>query len=179
MNGFRSVFVLALTIGFVAVGMNGTAWAAKLDAGDQSPAVNGHDQGLSVSVRPDWTVITTNPIIPITGDETIVVGRCATVLIVPTTTDVSYTASVAPSTFPAQGLPGNLMSCIIKIEATPGRYLNADIMVCFPVLPKKTSFAYYLDTKWEKARRETNNGNSCVDIPTTSGSLVFAALFDK
>jgi hypothetical protein len=209
----RIVVVLAFLIAIVALGMKGTAWAGKLGAGNQSPAASGYDQGSHVGSRQVGTVATTNLIIPITGGQETTVGSCATVLINSAPADVSYISlvfvyppdqngfltywdgtqwvrakSVLPFTDLAEVHPGTMMSCGIKIDATPIDNLGAEVQVCFPIPPNQTGYAYYWDSTlvvtatlegWVKTTLEAKDNQSCVNIPASAGNPAFAALFDK
>jgi len=190
MKVLRFAFVLAFVIGFVVLGMNGTAWAGKLGSGYQSPAASGSGVGPGLVPRPLGTtnskknIQTIKPIIPNTGgDQPTTVGSCATVLIESAPANVTYTASVVPEKDLAKVLPGKLRSCGIKITATSSKNLDARAQVCFPILPGKAVFGgYYWDgTKWVETTLDkvTDSRQSCVDIPTTVANLTYAALFNK
>ncbi|MCJ7585647.1 MAG: hypothetical protein MUO30_12880, partial [Anaerolineales bacterium] len=167
----RIVVVVAFLIAIVALGMKGTAWAGKLITVNQSPAASGYDRVSNVGSRPQGSVTTPNLIIPVTGGELATIGSCATVLINSAPADVSYISlvfvyppdqdgfltywdgtqwvkakSVLPFTDLANVLPGTMMSCGIKAEATPINNLGAEVQVCFPIPPDQTGFAYYWDS---------------------------------
>ena len=180
MKVLRFVFVLAFLVGFVAIGMNGTAWASKVGSSYQSPVANGNSQGLPVPARPQGTVNTTGPVVPLTDGQTITVGSSATVLVESGLAGVSYTGSVVADTDLPTGFKGNLLSSGIKIDASQGTTLGAPVTVSFPIPPGKTGFAYYWDgSQWVKTTLEVQDGQSSVVIPAGAPNPTFAALFDK
>jgi hypothetical protein len=178
----RVVVVLAFLLGIVALGMKGTVWANKLGDSNQAPAANGLDQGLSAGARPKGTVNTGNPNVPLTVGQTATVGSCATVKLISASPDFKYTASAVNKNEFAKDYPGNLMSCLIKIKAVPAnnKTLGAELLVCFPVAPTQTGFAYYWDgTQWMKTTLAVKDGQSCIDVPTSAPNPLYVAMFDK
>jgi hypothetical protein len=205
----RIVVVVAFLIAIVALGMKGTAWASKLGAGNQSPAASGQQPRPRLAGTGGESPL----IIPVTGGEVATIGSCATVLINSAPADVSYISlvfvyppdqtgyltywdgtqwvrakSVLPFTDLANVLPGMMMSCGIKAEATPINNLGAEVQVCFPIPPDQTGFAYYWDSTlvvtatlegWVKTTLEAKDNLSCVNIPASAGNPAFAALFDR
>ena len=180
-KSIRILLAFVVFAAIVAIGINGSAWADKLNIASQAPAASGPSREGSAQPRQDGTVPATNYVIPVTGGSgPLVVGSCATVSIDSEPPNVAYTASVVPANTLAQVLPGKVVSCGIKIEAKPSSNLGAEAQVCFPIPPSQADFAYYYDgTQWVKTTLGAQEGQSCVNVPKTAGNPAFAALFDK
>jgi len=179
----RIVVVLAFLIAIVALGTRGTAWAGKLDSGNQSPAASGYDQGSYVGARPNGTVVTGGEVVLI-EDVWVTVGSCADVLLESAPQDIIYTAWAEESNnFSSQYYPGNLKSCLIEIEADPDYQPGgAEVTVCFPIPPNEKGYAYYWDRiggVWVKTTLVAKDNQSCVNIPANAWNPAFAAMFDK
>ena len=58
-KAIRILVVFACMAVVVGVGLNGAAWADKLNAGEQAPAASALNQGVAAGSRPKGTVITT------------------------------------------------------------------------------------------------------------------------
>jgi len=198
----RIRLVLAMAL-FAVIGVGGigaAAWVGKLNLGSLAPAavnpqvgsvaasagqagqaaVGGLEAGLSVAGRPQGTVVTTGPVVPLTGGTIVTVGSCATVLIISPPTGVEYSASVVVAGDLAKELPGQLLGCGIKVDAKPGATLGAQAQVCFPIPPSQAGFAYYWDgVHWVKTTLEPKDAQSCVNIPETAANPAYAGLFDK
>ncbi len=121
--------------------------------------------------------------IPVTGGgQEITLGSCATVKIVTPPVPpagVTYTVFVVPVEVLPKALPGNLISCAVKIVATPASAtLGANVEVCFPVPPTQAGFAHEWQGPWQKTDiLPTNNGQSCVIVPADAVNASYAGLF--
>ena len=180
----RIAAVSAFLLAILALGMKGTAWATKLGGVNQAPVANGSNPGLPLEARPQGTVITNPPIVPIIpvtdGGQGITVGSCATVLIPSPVANVRYLGTTVNQSQLPTPLVGNLVSCGIQISAKFSGNLGAETQVCFPIPPGKTGFAYYWDgTQWVKTTSPAQNNQSCVTVPVSAPNPVFTALFDQ
>jgi len=173
----RIFLAFAVFAAIVAIGLNGTAWASKLNVGVQAPAASAADQGLPAGARPAGTVPVIHPLIPITGGQLITVGSCATAFVTTAPAGIVYTVSVVPADALPQVLPGKLISCAIKIEAQPGPDMGAVIQVCFPIPPTTSGITYYYGPQWFKTTMPVSDGQSCVMVPAVTGSPAYSGLF--
>jgi len=175
----RVVAVLALLGAVVVLGMQGTAWASKLVSADPRSASGGAGQGPELASRPQGTVVTTPLSVPLTSGQAAIVGSCATVLVRSAPSGVSYTASVVPQADLPATLPGNLVSCAIKVQAVTSATLGAETLVCWPLLPTQAGFAYYYDgSKWVKTASQTSSNQVCANVvPSTAPNPAFVAVF--
>jgi hypothetical protein len=124
------------------------------------------------------------PGIPVTGGgQVITIGSCATARIV-TPPDppagVTYTAVVVSADDLPKALPGKLISCAVKIVATPASAtLGANVQVCFPVPPTQAGFAYDWLGPWQKTDTLPTNGQSCVIVPASAVNASYTGLFNS
>jgi len=177
----RILLALALFAGIVAVGVSGTAWADKLNVGAGAPVSSAQGAGQSIDSRPAGTVQTNPHIFKIPVRQKVTVGSCTTVSISSAPANVRYTASVVSSSALHMDLPGKLVSCVVKIVATPATAsIGTDVQVCFPVGPTQAAYAYFYDgSNWNKTTVALKDSQSCVTVPAKTGSPVFSALFDR
>ena len=176
----RLLLALALFAAMVVAGIGAPSWADKLGLGAAAPAASGQKSSPPAGGRPQGTAETTSPVVQLVSDQLATVGSCATVLVKSAPADVQYTASVVSGDSLAATLPGTLLSCGIKVEATPGATLGAVTEVCFPIPLDQAGFAYYWNgTTWVKTTLDPKDSQSCVDVPASAGNPAFAGLFDK
>jgi hypothetical protein len=179
---FRILVVLAFLLVILALGMKNTVWADKLGAVNQSPAANGFDQNLPAGSRPQGTVITGNPNVPLTPGQNATVGSCSTVLLKNGSADFKYTASATNKNEFNKSYPGNLTSCLIKVMVVPAnnKTQGADLQVCFPLAPAQTGVVYYWDgTQWVKTTLAVKGNQACIDVPSSAPNPLYTAMFDK
>jgi hypothetical protein len=180
----KIIRVLIVIAGLVIVGvlgMQGVAWAARLGIGGPAPAAGAPVLGLPAAARPQGTVITVPTVVEITPGALVIIGNCATAFTASVPAGVGYTATVVDQTELPLEFPGNLLSCGVRIDATPiSPFLDTEIQVCFPIPPTKTASAYQHDiTQWVKTTQEVSNGQSCVTIPVLDPNPTFTALFQQ
>ncbi|MFH1184035.1 MAG: hypothetical protein V1755_03225 [Chloroflexota bacterium] len=176
----RFLLALALFAAIVIAAIGAPAWADRLNIGAQAPSAGGLQANMPVGSRPQGTVVTTGPVIPVTGGQAVTVASCATVQVKTPPDGVEYTASVVSAESLPVVLPGNLISCAIKVEAKPGASLGAEVLVCFPVPPTGAGFAYQHDgEQWVKTTLEVKDGQACVTVPATAANPGFAAFFGE
>ena len=176
----RILLAASLFVALLVAAMGAPAWAEKLSVGTALLSPGGPRADPPAAVRPAGTVLTTAALIPITGGP-VTVGSCATVWVKFPPVGVNYTASVVPESELPLVLPGKLVTCAIKIEAFTSPNLGSETLVCWPLLPAQSGFAYYFDgTKWVRTALQTSDGQVCANVvPGTAPNPAFAAVFDK
>ncbi len=183
----RVPLAVVIFAAILIAGVSAPAWAGTINLGTAAGGPSGAPAVLPFAGRPQGTVTTGAGLIPVTGDGPVTVGSCATVWVKSPPADVSYTASVVPeSELPTPFPPGvpppaSLVSCAIKIEAVTSADLGAETLVCWPLLPAQSGFAYYYDgSEWQKTTSQTSDGQVCANfVPGTAPNPAFAAVFDK
>jgi hypothetical protein len=176
----RVVVVLVFLAGVVALGMQGNAWADRLNPSAPARSASGPQAAPPVAVRPAGTVNIITGLIPITGGP-VTVGNCATVWVKAPPAGVSYNASVVPESELPLELPGKLVTCAIKVEAVTSTDLGSETLVCWPLLPAQSGFAYYYDgSTWVKTTSQTSDNQVCANVvPGTAPNPAYSAVFDK
>ena len=176
----RIVVVLVFLAGVVALGMQGNAWADRLSTSVPALSASGPQADPPAAFRPAGTVNTITGLIPITGGP-VTVGNCATVWVKFPPAGVSYFASVVPESELPLELPGKLVTCAIKIEAVTNADLGSETLVCWPLLPAQSGFAYYYDgSDWQKTVSQTSEDQVCANVvPGTAPNPAYSAVFDK
>ena len=177
----RVVVVLVFLAGVVALGMQGNAWADRLNANAPARSASGPQADLPAALpRPVGSVVTTTGLIPLTGGP-VTVGNCATVWVKAPPAGVSYMASVVPESELPLELPGKLVTCAIKVEAVTNTDLGSETLVCWPLLPAQSGFAYYYDgSDWLKTASQTSEDQVCANVvPGTAPNPAYTAVFDK
>jgi hypothetical protein len=174
----RIVVVLVFLAGVVALGMQGNAWANRLST--TAPARSASGPQAAPAARPLGSVVTTTGLIPLTGGP-VTVGNCATVWVKVPPSGVSYLASVVPESELPLELPGKLVSCAIKVEAVTNADLGSETLVCWPLLPEQSGFAYYFDgSDWLKTASQTSENQVCANVvPGNAPNPAYAAVFNK
>ena len=176
----RAVVVLVFLAAVVALGIQGNVWADKLIANAPARSASGPHADTEPAARPAGSVNTFTGLIPITGAP-ITVGNCATVWVKFPPAGVSYYASVVPESELPLELPGKLVSCAIKVEAVTNTDLGSETLVCWPLLPLQSGFAYYYgDSDWLKTASQISEGQVCANVvPSTAPNPAYAAVFDR
>jgi len=176
----RVVLALAFLVAIVAVGMNGTAWADKLGAGNQAPAAAGNPAVGALVQPPAGTVETTGgggraPSKEGTGPagpQPIVIGSIATVLGLEGGGDV--TVELFEGDLPGD-LPGYVEGTALVLTCDGDTFCGAE--VCYKVGPDSTASAHYWDgAQWVEATTEVTDGLACMTIPAGIGQPVYTAL---
>ncbi len=190
----KTIRILAVIAGIlliVALAMQGTAWADRLglkpSTGAQEAAILGAppadapQQVQPAEARPQGTVITVPVVVEIVPGSMVIVGNCATAFTVTAPLGVTFTASVVDQPALPPNLPGNLLSCGIRVDAKPvSATLGTEIQLCFPIPPTKTALAYGHDTQqWVQTTEPVSSGQSCVKLPVDGPNPSFAALFQQ
>jgi len=176
----RIVVVLVFLAGVVALGMQGNAWADRLSTSAPARSASGPQADPPAAGRPAGTVVTNTGLIPLTGGP-VTVGNCATVWVKFPPAGVSYMASVVPESELPLELPGKLVTCAIKVEAVTSTDLGSETLVCWPLLPAESGFAYYFDgSDWLKTASQTSDSQVCANVvPGTAPNPAYAAVFNK
>lgn len=204
----RFLLAVALLAAIVISGNGTPAWAGKLNVGALAPAAAGPGVVLAVDARPQGTVNTTPPVlpvpvIPVTGGQAttvgscqaVTVGSCADFVVIAPPANVDYTGSIVPDTGIPKQDPANLVSCAARVDAATsaalgavpqipvtGTQLGAVTLVCWAVLPNQAVFGYYWSgTQWVKTSlvAQAQGLKTCVLVPADAPNPSFAALFDK
>ncbi len=172
----RILIALVCIAVVAALGMQGTAWADRLALGGQAAA----QQGLPAGARPQGTVPTT-PMVTIATGQRAAVGGCATVFMSSAPQGAVYTATVVDKGALPTGHPGNLLSCGVRIDASPASAtLGAEVEVCFAIPPGKNALAHHHDGKnWVASSAAASGGQSCVKHPATNPNPSYSALFEQ
>jgi len=169
----RVPFVLFFLAGFVALGMNGTAWADKLKIGASSQVVSG--QGVALA-RLEGTVETTPIFIGTQQPGIFTVGSFATWILDQVAGNIVYTASVVNEQELPKNLPGPLLASPIKLTVEYGKTLGVVEKVCFPVPPGKNGVAQHWNGKaWVKTEN-AKVGQACVTTPVAAPNPTYAVL---
>ena len=161
----RVLLVLFFLVGFVAIGMNGTAWADKLNIG-ASPQV-ASEQGAAVE-RLEGTVDTTPPFFQTQQPGVFTIGSIATWTLDHVAGNIVYSASVTTEQGLPKNVPSPLLTSPIKLMVEVGKTLGVVEKVCFPVPPGKNGVANYWNGKaWVKTDI-TKNNQACVTVPASA-----------
>jgi hypothetical protein len=167
----RVLLVIFFLSGFVAVGMNGSAWADKLKTGVAPQVASGQGNELA---RLEGTVITTPPDVETIKPGTFTVGSIATWTLNSVLEDNVYRAFIMTEQDLPDIRPRILWTSPIKLSVAFGSTLGVEQRVCFPVPPGKNGAALYWDGKaWIKIEN-AQNGQACVTIPASAPNPTYA-----
>jgi hypothetical protein len=161
----RVLFVLFFLAIFVAIGMNGTAWADKLKGDNASPAENGVGVALP---RPHGTVNSSPTCIKTNKPGKFLVGSVANWKIEKIPSGNSYSACVAKERDLPRKTPGHLLSSPIKLAMVSGNTFDIVQQICFPVVPGSDGSALYWDGKTWIKTEDAKDGQACVTAPLVS-----------
>ncbi|MFZ5878373.1 MAG: hypothetical protein ACOY0R_03290 [Chloroflexota bacterium] len=176
MKTLRILAILSLLAVVVLAGLNGTAWAGKLNASDPAPAAADSADLPRAEGTGRTTRTTTDPI-----QKPIVVGSVA--LVQPQAGCQLYVTLLEdkedfPIDFPAEETyPGELIEgAVIQLTCVGNRFCGAT--VCYNVGPDAKERAYYWDgTTWIQSTIEIKDGLACVYVPEDAPNPTFTALF--
>jgi hypothetical protein len=170
----RVVLAIVFLAGFVAIGMNGTAWADKLNTGNPSPMEDVSGVALA---RPHGTVETTPTCIKTNKPGKFVIGSIATWVIQKVPDGGTYTACVAKEKDLPRRSSGHLLSSGIIIRMNTGNSFDIVQQICYPVVPGKDGYAYYWDgSNWIKTD-DVENGVACVVVPLVSPNPTYVGMW--
>ena len=176
-------FLLALALfGVIVIAAIGTpAWAERLFVGVPAPSAGGLPAVLPAGSRQQGTVETTAGFIPVTGNQKTTVGSCASVWVIDPPEKVEYTAQVVPVADSPQEDPGNVETCVIRLDAIVNPDLGAKTQVCWSILPNPNEvFGYYWNgTSWATTPLNVEGTETCVFVPVEAGNPAFTALFSE
>jgi len=168
----RIVVVFAFLAALVAIGLNGSVWAGKLNAASQAPA------GAPPVSRAPGTGETTEPSGGATGGAPIIIGSVASVQ--PYAGCTVYAVlfeDTLPAGFPADTTyPGALTKgTVIQLSSPGNNFCGAE--VCYNVGPDSKEVAYYWDGSAWQTGEAAKDGLSCVIVPPAAPSPTFTGLF--
>lgn len=175
----RILVVFACMAVVVGVGLNGAAWADKLNVGEQAPAARALGQVMPAGSRPKGTVDTTPPCVVTKAPGSFTVASVATWLLNQVGGGIVYKACVTNGKALPANMPGALLTNPIKLTVAKGATLGVEEKVCFPVPPGKDASAYYWDGKTWVKTEDVTNGQACVTVPASAPSPTYAGLFQK
>jgi hypothetical protein len=171
----RVLLVLLFLAGFVALGMNGAAWADKLNVVVNSPV----SSGLAVSLpRPHGTVDTSPTCIKTNKPGKFLVGSIANWSIQKVPNGATYSACIAKDRDLPRKPPGHLLASPLILSMSSGVTFDTVQLVCFPVVPGKNGSAYYWDGKTWIKTEDAVNGQACVTAPVVSPNPTYVGLSD-
>lgn len=169
----RVLLVLFFLVGFVAIGMNGPAWADKLNIG-ASPQV-ASEQGTALE-RLEGTVDTTPPFFQTQQPGVFTIGSIATWFLDQVAGNIVYSASVTTEQGLPKNVPGPLLTSPIKLMVEVGKTLGVVEKVCFPVPPGKNGVAQYWNGKAWLKTENAKGGQACATFPSNSPNPSYAIL---
>ncbi len=175
----RIILVLACMAVVVGVGLNGTAWADKLNVGEQRAGAGVAEQAALAKKRPKGSVPTTPECIKtlLAGKRT--VGSVAEWILANVAHGKLYEACVVkPYQLPA-ALPGKPLTYPVQLIVHDDETMTVAHTVCFPIPPGRTGSAYYWDgllNTWVKSTDDPADGKACVTIPAEVQAPAYAAL---
>ncbi len=175
----RIVLVFACMAVIVAVGLNGAAWADKVQGDGQVAGAVG--EAAVAKQRPAGTVPTTPQCIRTVLAGRFTVGSVAEWILENVAQGMLYEACVVkPYELPAR-LPGVPLTYPLQLIVHGDPHMTVEHTVCFPVPPGRIAEAYYWDGEtetWVKAAEEPKDGKACVKVPADAQAPSYVGLVE-
>lgn len=160
---YRILLALSILISIISLGNNSLTWSDRTNCG----------------TLPCGTVTTINSEILVKGNNNVVIGNCAIVIIRDAPSDATYKIYVVPERDLPKPRPGNLVACAIKVKESPYSLLSGNVQVIWPMFDGTNDMAYYYNRVWIKSIDKQLKNQVSVTATKDSPDVVYFGVFNN